>query len=479
MYTFKKCLTKALGLISCGALLFFVSCASTKLVPPEAVSPAAPPQTFAERLALVLETGNIDGALALFDDLSPEEAEQRGNRRLKASILISAGRLDEARAIADVLISEDGSDVESRFILANIEGASGKPKERRLMLEKIVEEVPAHTPSLNALGHISREAKSFRTAASYFDRVLAIEPDNIRAIEGRAQVFFMERNYQKAEELFNKLVALYPEHAEAYGERGHFYRETGNMSRALEDLETAKRLDPFNPWTAYDKGCVLLKMGKRQEALAEFDYASKLDPNKFIFYVYSAGIRDELEDVDGAAHDFEAIVRLRPDYYFAFEGLGVQQMKKGLYANAAQSFAAAYKSAPDENNYALLAAVNMLKSGVKLNEVKAFLDSVMRKVDRSKLDYHVLRLFFDLSGDSEVARRIDKEKSERIKAQMLFYLANYYDIKGNNLMADKFFIEFREMKRMDLVEWRLNEWILKTRNIQIGGVNVGGGGEKG
>jgi hypothetical protein len=65
---------------------------------------------------------------------------------------------------------------------------------------------------------------------------------------------------------------------------------------------------------------------------------------------------------------------------------------------------------------------------------------------------------------------------------MLFYLANYYDIKGNSLLADKFYIEFRDMKRMDLVEWRLNEWILKTRNVQLGdtsGASSGGTTEKG
>jgi hypothetical protein len=92
----------------------------------------------------------------------------------------------------------------------------------------------------------------------------------------------------------------------------------------------------------------------------------------------------------------------------------------------------------------------------------------MKKIDRNKLDYYVLRLFFDLSGDADVVRRISQEKDERIKAQMLFYLANYYDIKGNSLLADKFYIEFRDMKRMDLVEWRLNEWILKNRNTQLG-----------
>ncbi|MDR1149057.1 MAG: tetratricopeptide repeat protein [Spirochaetaceae bacterium] len=475
MYNFKKQAVRALRLIFCCLALFCMSCASSPpqaSAPPEEDIPVAP--RFVDKLAAMLDAGDIDGALALFDTLSPEEAGLRQNRRFKASILISAGKPQEARAIVEALINEDGGDIESRYILSNIEAASGKNKEQRLLLENIIKDAPNHTPSLNALGQIAINTKSPRLAASYFDRALAVEPDNMDAIAGRANVYRLEHKKEEAEELFNKLVMLYP-NSEAYSERGRFYRETGNLSRALEDLDAAKKLDPYNYWVSYDKGRVLLSMGKQREALEEFDYANKLEPDIFISYVYSAGIRDELEDIDGAAHDYETLVRLRPDYYFALEGLGVQQMKRGLYTASAQAFAAAYQTAPTENNYAMLAAVNMLKGGGQHNQIKPFVEQAMRKIDRNKLDYHVLRLFFDLSGDADVVRRISQEKNERTKAQMMFYLANYYDIKGNSLLADKFYIEFRDMKRMDIVEWRLNEWILKNRNTQLGDTGGGGG----
>ncbi|MDR1362680.1 MAG: tetratricopeptide repeat protein [Spirochaetaceae bacterium] len=467
MYHFEKQVMGAARLLFCCLTLFCMSCASTqpKSAPPE----DDVPYLFINELAAALDAGDIDEALALFDSLSPEDAELRENRMLKASVMLSAGDIDGARAITEALISEDGGDIESRFILSNIEGASGRSKERRTLLEGIIKDTPDHVPSLNALGQIFIVSKSLRQAASYFDRALALEPDNMSSIAGRANVYRLEYKNSEAEELFNKLVALYPEYGESYSERGRFYRETGNLKQALDDLSNAQKFDPGSYWVSYDKGRVLLELRRREEALVEFDNAIKINPEIFISYVYSAGIRDELEDVDGAARDYEALVRLRPDYYFALEGLGVQLMKKGLYANAAQAFAAAYKAAPTaESNYAMLAAVNMLKSGGKPNEVKPFIEQAMKKVDRSKLDYHVLRLFFDLSGDSDVARRIDQEKSERTKAQMLFYLANYYDIKGNNMLANKFFVEFHDMRRMDLVEWRLNEWILKNRNIQLG-----------
>ncbi|MDR2658871.1 MAG: tetratricopeptide repeat protein [Spirochaetaceae bacterium] len=470
MYDFKKQAGRTAGLFVCCLTLFCISCGSSPapIQPPEEKAPPVISSSFIEKLAVLIDAGDIDGALALFDTLSPEEAEMRRNRILKASILISAHKFQEARAVAEELVKKDNGDVESRFILATIEAASGKTKEQRLILEEIVKDAPNHVPSLNALGQLHTVSKSLKKAASYFDLALAVNPSDMDAITGRANVYRLEYNKDAAEALFNKLVELYPDRSEAYGERGRFYRETGNLKQSLDDLDIAKKLNPNSYWISYDRGRVLLKLGKRKEALEEFDNAVRLNPDIFIAYEYSAGIRDELEDVDGAARDYAVLARLRPDYYFALEGLGIQQMKKGQYAEAAQAFAAAYKTAPGENNYAMLAAVNMLKGGGKPNEIKPFIEQAMKKADRNKLDYYVLRLFFDFSGDSDVARRIDKEKNLRTKAQMLFYLANYYDIKGNNILADKFFTEFHDMRFMDLVEWRLNEWILKQRNIQLG-----------
>jgi tetratricopeptide (TPR) repeat protein len=478
MYKEKEWAVPAFGLVSAVFCFFYagiVSCKSApKITAPPPVSavetveeiPVA--ESFIEKLAALLNAGDIDGAVALFDTLSPEDAALKDNRRLKASVLLSARRLEDARSVAETLISEDASDIESRFILSKIEAASGRNKEQRRLLEEIVKDDPGHVPALNSLGHIFLGAKSMRLAASYFDRALEADPLDMDALHGRANVYRIEHNTEKAEEIFNRAVELYPFRTEPYSERGRFYREAGKLNQGLSDLDTAEKIDPDNYWIAYDKGRVLLEMKRKDEALLEFDKAKRLGPDIFISYVYSAGIRDELGDVDGAEHDFEILTRLRPDYYFALEGLGVQKMKKGLYGEAAKAFAEAYKKAPEESSYAILAAINMMKGGGTYNDIKSFVEPALKKIDRSKLDYHVLRLFFDFSGEADVARRIDMEKNPRKKAQMLFYLANYYDIKGSVMLADKFFIEFRDMRRRDMIEWRLNEWILRQKNIHLG-----------
>jgi hypothetical protein len=50
---------------------------------------------------------------------------------------------------------------------------------------------------------------------------------------------------------------------------------------------------------------------------------------------------------------------------------------------------------------------------------------------------------------------------------MLFYIAHYYDIKGNKNIANNYFIMVKEMNRAGTIEWKINEWILEERGIKL------------
>ena len=48
---------------------------------------------------------------------------------------------------------------------------------------------------------------------------------------------------------------------------------------------------------------------------------------------------------------------------------------------------------------------------------------------------------------------------------MEFYLAQFYDIRGNRSLADRYFLMVRELGRKGIPEWRLNEWVVNERNL--------------
>jgi tetratricopeptide (TPR) repeat protein len=249
-------------------------------------------------------------------------------------------------------------------------------------------------------------------------------------------------------------------------ERARLYRGAGFFTDALEDLDDAIKLEPDNYWINVDRGLVMMDLNRKQDALLDFSNAISIDPGIFIAYVYSAGIKDELGDYDGALRDYSVLSKLRPDYYFAFEALGMLHMKNKQWAQARDAFLDAYRQVPREYTYALLAAVNWMRAG-RQTDPRQFLAQVLRTAPRDTPEFHMLRLFHDLSGDSDVAVRIENEQNIYNKARMLFYLASYYDIRGNTNLANRYYLMVQELDAVGTLEWRLNEWILEERGLGL------------
>jgi tetratricopeptide (TPR) repeat protein len=419
------------------------------------------------RVYALLEEEDYNGALVLFEKMAEEDRESGGMLLLKASILCSAGELDEAREIAGAIADREPENTQALLVLSALEGAAGREKEQRAALERIIKIDAAHVPALVGLGNmaIRGEKRSPSAAASYFDRALAEEPDNLEAILGRAEVYRFARDPKKAEELLNGGIKLHPGEAELWAERARLYRDAGFSLQALADLDTAKKLDNRSYWISMDRGMVLVDLNRKQLALEEFTHAQSLNPGHFLSYVYSAGIKDEAGDYAGALEDYKILVRLRPDYYFGQEGLGMLLMRNRQWQEARDAFIQAYNYAPDEWGYALLAMVNWRRMNQPGN-IRDFANLALKKLPRDNLEYAMIRLYLDMNGDDGVVRRVNQEKDLKLKARMLYYLANYYDIKGNARLAELMFSEIMNLEqRMAIPEWRLVRWALEERNL--------------
>jgi hypothetical protein len=122
-------------------------------------------------------------------------------------------------------------------------------------------------------------------------------------------------------------------------------------------------------------------------------------------------------------------------------------------------------SPSDESMYALLAAICWLRGGSR-QEARPFLDEALRKEKRDSLEYGILRMYRDWAGDIDIINRADREKNPLVKSRMLFYLAWYYEIRGNKSLAEKLFLQVRDLEVKDSVECRLNEWILNARGTE-------------
>ena len=405
-------------------------------------------------------------ALELFNRIDEAAMQTPEIQLLQASVLNSAGRTADARAIASRIVSRDPNNVDALLVLAVSAAFENKDREQRTFLERVIRIDPNNLKALSDLGYIALRARpaSLRTAASYFDRALAVDGRYREALVGRAIVYRYANDPRNSERLLNQAIRQNPGWAIPYNERARLYKGAGYPEDALRDLDEAKRLDPGSYWISVDRAETLIDLNRKQEALEELDRAVTLDPGGFLAYVYRAGIRDELGDYDGAEQDYVIVTRIRPDYYFASEGLGVIKMRKQDHVGARDAFLAAYQRAPREYGYALLAAMNWMRAG-RPTDPKQFLAQVLRTVPRDSIEWQVLRLYHDLSGDSDAVARVEQEQNLDAKSRMLFYLANYFDIRGNRGTANIYFTHVRDMNRRHTIEWRINEMMLEQRGI--------------
>ena len=400
-------------------------------------------------------------ALELFDSIEEDSAEIR---LLRASLLNSAGRPADARAIASGIVANDPGNVDALMVLAASALVEGRDRDQRLFLEQALRSEPENLQVITELGYNALRARSLRAAAGHFDSALAIDPGYPQALVGRAIVYRYERNPRRAEDLLNRAISENPGWAVAYHERARLYRGAGFREHALRDLNEAARLDPGNHWISVDRGITLMELGLRQEALAELDRSIALFPNNFLAHVHRASLREAVGDLEGAAQDHMVVMRLRPDYFFAAEGLGIIRMKQGRYLEARDAFLAAHRQAPREHRYALLAAANWMRGG-RMQDPRQFLAQVMRSVERDSPEWFLMRLYHDLSGDNDVIARIRREPNLDMQAMMMFYLALFYDVRGNVSLANSFFMQVHEMGRRGMVEWSLNEWFIEQRGL--------------
>ncbi|MDR1905251.1 MAG: tetratricopeptide repeat protein [Treponema sp.] len=417
-----------------------------------------------------LSTGDYGAAITLFDTIEQQEAQTPQIQLLKASVLLSAGDLKEARAQIQAILVKDAENLDALFLLSILEEADGKEREQYQILERILKKAPGYMDALVSMGQINIKRRSFKNAADYYDRALKVDSKSADALLGRANVYYLTKDNNKAEPLYNQTVSLYPKLAEAYTERARFYRSTGKNSLALADFNTAKNLDSENYWIAIDMGNTLLDLNRKTEALAEFQRAVSLNPDFFLPYVYTAGIRDELRDYNAAEKDYTAIIKIKPTYFYAFEGLGIIKIRKGEWFAARDAFLEAYKREPRETSYALLASISSIKGG-RQNEQRQLLNDAMKKVNRESLDWYLLRLYYDYTGsvytgDSSVVSRLDNEVDSVIKARTTYYLAVYYDLRKNTKLAEKYYLIVRDMQCRSIPEWRLNEIALEERGLK-------------
>ncbi len=463
--------------------IFFVSCSTTSSIPEE--TPVVPEVeepvdlvveekddvpydiAFATKLQELLNKGYTDEALAMFDTIPEEYADNANLNYLHASLLVSTGHINDADILVQELLAKSPDNLDLQFLHALVLKEQGKTRDSKKVVEGILKVDPTNIDANVELANTYMLVKNFRLANKHFVAGLRADPEDTASLFGHALTSWYLENDEVAKDALNKLVEVQPENSLAWAYLGKLSADKGRYEQAVEYMKTAISYeeDYYSHWL--DLGSFYRSMNEKEEAEKAWSRAIEIDPTYFLGYAYRGGLRDEMKNYEGALSDYNNVVKYNPEYYYAYESIGMLYWKDKRWTESRNAFLRAYGANPRSTSYALLISATYLHEGKK-NENQEFLKEAMRTVDRESLDYQMLRLYYDGVGESGVLHKVVNAESNTVRGRMLFYMAVFYEINGHKDLANKYHIEVYDMQAPMFFEFRFSEWAvedMKKNNV--------------
>lgn len=415
---------------------------------------------FVEKLQNSLEKNSVEETILLFDSIPASLKNSNDMKLLKASLLVSVGRLDEATEITDEILKNDPNNRDAMEIVAQIALAGGNSSAQNAAIKKILASDPNNAAANIILGDREQIKKKYKNALNYYRKALLGEPHNRDALFGFAKMSWYTDDFKTAKTFFQKMNELYPEDSESFAYLAKLYAEEENYKSAIEYVNQAIKLFPDNYDYYLDLGTYSRSAGKYSDAEKAWTKAIELDSSYFLAFAYRAGLYDEQNRIKEALSDYHQVVKTNPDYYFAYEEIGILEFHEKNWSAAREYFMKA-NSVKSQVSYHLMIITTYLMEKNSF-EAKKYADVAMKPIqDRNSLDYKMLRLYKDqgpINAENAIAMALEKETDKNKRGKMTYYFGLYYDMKGSAKVAKEYYSKVTNMQTPMFFEYRLAEW---------------------
>jgi tetratricopeptide (TPR) repeat protein len=436
--------------LTAAVIILLASCVT---VPPEDEL-VEEPEAY-DSIALHLSQGQIEDAIAAFEEAYSRDPEDPETKVLYSTLLMTAGDLAQARQTLEGVLASGELRPDALYNLALIDGAQGDDDAKRERLEKALEIDPAYLPALAAQAEQKLDDGDLEGAGEAFEAVLEVEEDNLVALLGIAEVSKRENDPAGARGYLDTAVESYPDYVFARVDRSQVSVALGDYELALADLDTAIDLDPGYYWHYVDRGQIHALVRDYDRAEADFSTAIELDEDYFYGYVLRGDARIELGDMAGAFADLITVRDRRPDYPYTGPKLGYVALLAGEYETATQESFQVYVDDERRSEYLLLGGLGMIGQGVRRDFAE-----LTAGLPRNRLEYHVARSIWDPGYEVTALRFIQDEDDRQYRARMLCYMGILYYLEDRPRLALPYLIDVKESLPPTVLERRLAEWVV-------------------
>jgi len=219
------------------------------------------------------------------------------------------------------------------------------PEERLGVFRRRTEDFEAHNFYLKGLHYLWMDSsRGFTEAIQAFEQAIEKDPDYAQAYWGLSQAYVQIAFWgsvppsdacRKAKFYARKALAIDPSLGDAHGALSYVYLiHDWNRKAAEREALEAIRLSPNSSMVHAYYSWFLLHAKRFDEGVAEALKAQSLDPVSS-FIAFAVGLAFGISgDFPRAIEEFQAGIRLNPDYYLLHSWLGQICFANGQYADA-------------------------------------------------------------------------------------------------------------------------------------------------
>lgn len=412
---------------------------------------------FLETLQNTLENSSIDEAIKLFDTLPQNEKRSFDLQKIKASLLLSATRYDEAEELIERLKKFSPDDNDLREFSAVIAKSKGDKKGRTEELEAILKTDPKNPLANEELAKDCLLSKNYAGAKQYFSVVLESEAENEDALLGYGRACYFLEEDKDARKYFEHVLEINKNNDGAWYYLAKLENSNREYKKACECLDKALAINSENYDYLLDYGMNLRYVGKWAMAEEAWSKAIELEPEYFLAYVFRAGLYDEEEKLEQALMDYRKVIKLNPSYTQAYECIGIIDIHLKKYNEAGNMFLKMRSIDKKNISYPLLITYCFHMTGDH-QMAKKFSDKVLPGLDKSSIEYQMLRCYHDLSGEQNLQRKISSINKLSDRSKMYFYLGLFYDMVNAPGAAQSYYERVIELNDQINFEYRLAVW---------------------
>lgn len=197
---------------------------------------------------------------------------------------------------------------------------AGVWKDNLSLFSRTVEVNPQSYPGNNSLASALMEAGQFGPAVNYARRAIELGPGNSHAHVTLGTIYVRQGKLDEAIDALTRALAITPDDGLIHVNLASCYGQKGDTDKAMTHALRAIAIDPDDAQARLNLGTLYAQLNRPDDALREIGRAVELAPHSFIARTNLGFLLMGKGDFGKALEQFDAALKVRPDYQKALEG---------------------------------------------------------------------------------------------------------------------------------------------------------------